>query len=382
VLGVRNYQPNALVRLLPDGVGRPVASEAARGKGEFHSNEIRDDAWPSVGSAIGVANRSGRRRVDTASQAGPELGLLLYLFACELEWEKSADTAAGWELLGAVRSSDEGTRAHALSLLERFEGVENEYLKNSAAHQGRRRNSAPEVGMRVPYGLEIIESCMGCKASREGFFCRFSSEVTRAVDLLSHHTVMPAGAVLFVEGQTPRGVFVLCSGKVKLSTTSKEGKVLILKQAEAGEVLGLSAAISNTRFEMTAETASPCQLNFIGRADLMALLQNHSEVGLHSASWLSHEFQSAYRDIHDLVLARSSSGKLARLLLSCIPPAVTESEEHHLHPMTHEEMAQRIGSSRETVTRLLSELKKKRLIRLEGATLIIRDRNGLEALAV
>ena len=185
------------------------------------------------------------------------------------------------------------------------------------------------------------------------------------------------------EGQTPRGVFVLCSGKVKLSTTSKEGKILILKQAEAGEVLGLSAAISGTNYEMTAETASPCQLNFIGRQDLMTLLQNESEVEVHSALWLSREFQGAYRDIHDLVLARSSSGKLARLLLSCAPPGVQESQELRLNSaMTHEEMAQRIGSSRETVTRLLSDLKKKRLIRLEGATLVIRDRTGLEALAV
>jgi CRP/FNR family transcriptional regulator, cyclic AMP receptor protein len=170
---------------------------------------------------------------------------------------------------------------------------------------------------------------------------------------------------------------------VKLSTTSKEGKVLILKQAEAGEVLGLSAAISGTSYEMTAETASPCQLNFIGRTDFMNLLQNESEVGMHAAEWLSREFQSAYRDIHDLVLARSSSGKLARLLLSCTLAPRPDSQEQHLRsPMTHEEMAQRIGSSRETVTRLLSDLKKKRLIRLEGATLIIRDRIGLEALAV
>lgn len=237
--------------------------------------------------------------------------------------------------------------------------------------------------MRAAYGLEIIESCMGCKARREKFFCSFSASVTRSTDVVSHHTVMPAGAVLFVEGQTPRGIFILCSGKVKLSTTSKEGKVLILKQAEAGEVLGLSAAISATNYEMTAETASPCQLNFIGRNDLMNLLQNQSEVGVHAALWLSHEFQGAYRDIHDLVLARSSSGKLARLLLSCAQPSGNDLQEQQLRSaMTHEEMAQRIGSSRETVTRLLSELKKKRLIRLEGTNLIIRDRVGLEALAV
>ena len=109
--------------------------------------------------------------------------------------------------------------------------------------------------MRTPYGLEIVESCMGCKVSREGFFCRLSQPVLRSLDTVSHHTVMPAGALLFVEGQTPRGIFVLCSGKVKLSTTSKDGKVLILKQAEAGEVLGLSAVISGTNYEMAAEAA-------------------------------------------------------------------------------------------------------------------------------
>ena len=237
--------------------------------------------------------------------------------------------------------------------------------------------------MRTPYGLEIIESCMGCKASREAFFCRLSSAVLRAMDVVSHHTVMPAGAVLFVEGQTPRGIFILCSGNVKLSTTSREGKVLILKQSGAGEVLGLSAVISGTNYEMTAETDLPCQLNFIGRQDFMTLMQRESEVGMHAATWLSREFQGAYRDIHDLVLARSSSGKLARLLLSCAPREQHHAQELRLaSAMTHEEMAQRIGSSRETVTRLLSDLKKKRLIRLEGAKLVIRDRSGLEALAV
>jgi CRP/FNR family transcriptional regulator len=309
---------------------------------------------------------------------------LLYLFACQVEWERRADPSAAWEVISAARSPHAETRAHARSLLEHSQQMAPQSPEDIPTDWEDRGSSTTEAGMRTPNGPEIIESCMGCKASREGFFCRFSTAVVRSVDEISHHTVMPAGALLFVEGQTPRGVFVLCSGKVKLYTTSKEGKVLILKQAEAGEVLGLSAAISGTNYEMTAETAVPCQLNFIGRHDFMSLLQNQSEVGVHSALSLSREFQGAYRDIHDLVLARSSSGKLARLLLSsCAPPGILESEELHLRSaMTHEEMAQRIGSSRETVTRLLSDLKKKRLIRLEGANLVIRSRSGLEALAV
>ena len=145
----------------------------------------------------------------------------------------------------------------------------------------------------------------------------------------------------------------------------------------------MSAAISGQTYEMTAETATPCQLDFVERKKLMELLETHSEVGLHAAQCLSRDFQSAYRDIHDLVLARSSAGKLARLLLSCSPEPLPDTEEVRLRSaMTHEEMAQRIGSSRETVTRLLSDLKKKELIRLDGTTLVIRDRMALEALAV
>jgi CRP/FNR family transcriptional regulator len=300
-----------------------------------------------------------------------------------MEWERSGDPSAAWEVISGTRSSRLDMRAHAHALLERSQQMESRPQGQLRTEQESRHNSPTEAGMRTPYGLEIIESCMGCKASREAFFCRLSSAVLRAMDVVSHHTVMPAGAVLFVEGQTPRGIFILCSGNVKLSTTSKEGKVLILKQSGAGEVLGLSAVISGTNYEMTAETDLPCQLNFIGRQDFMTLMQRYSEVGMHAATWLSREFQGAYRDIHDLVLARSSSGKLARLLLSCAPREQQHAQELRLpSAMTHEEMAQRIGSSRETVTRLLSDLKKKRLIRLEGAKLVIRDRSGLEALAV
>jgi CRP/FNR family transcriptional regulator len=110
-------------------------------------------------------------------------------------------------------------------------------------------------------------------------------------------------------------------------------------------------------------------------------MQFHSEIGVHAARCLSRDFRSAHRDIHDLVLTRSSSGKLARLLLSQSMPEETESDVNVHSPMTHEEMAQRIGASRETVTRLLTHLRRKHLIGLEGPTLIIRDRPGLEALA-
>jgi len=383
VLVASNYQPSNLVRALPESVRVPeLPGEVSRSE-TWRARTIGcDEVWAPVPLEFGVAGPEPRREL-AFPVANPGLDQLLYLFACQVEWELDANPSAAWEVISAARGAHPGLRAHARSLLERPQQAPPQFPEDIPADLEEPASSTMEAGMRTPYGLEIIESCVGCKASREGFFCRFSPAVLRPVDEVSHHTIMPGGAVLFVEGQTARGIFVLCSGIVKMSTTSKDGKVLILKQARAGEVLGLSATISGTSYEMTAETATPSQLNFISRQNLMTLLQNESEMGAHAALSLSREFQGAYRDIHDLLLARSSSGKLARLLLSCAPTGLQGSRELHLRSvMTHEEMAQRIGSSRETVTRLLSDLKKRRLIRLDGATLVIRNRTGLEALAV
>lgn len=237
--------------------------------------------------------------------------------------------------------------------------------------------------MKVPYGLNLIDNCCDCSHSRPGFFCSFSDPVRQFLNQCSHKSTLPAGAVLFVEGQNPRGMFILCAGRVNLSTTSRDGKILILKTAEAGEALGLSAAISGLGYETTAETSTPCQVNFVDRRYLLEMLESSSEVGLHTSQCLSRAFHSAYHDIRDLVLTRSSAGKLAKLLLAqTVNPDMGASEVRIHSFMTHEEMAQRIGASRETVTRLLSDLRRRRLIHFDGPTLVIHDRNALEALAV
>jgi CRP/FNR family transcriptional regulator, cyclic AMP receptor protein len=319
----------------------------------------------------------------------------LYLFSCSVSWHKERDASAGWELIQFLRSRDKGSRAVAAALLARTEHARllvrdlrrvrirvTKPATRTVEHPAERTASKAEE-MNTPYGLEIVESCLTCKLRKDHWFCGLSSDLLKLLNAASHLSTYPGGAVLFVEGQTPRGVFVLCSGKAKLSTTSRDGKVLILKIAEAGEVLGLSAVVAGEPFELTAETAGPCQINFVEREALLRLIEKNGEFGMHASQALSREFQSAYRDIHDLVLARSSAGKLARLLLSWTPirEQFEPPEIRVRASLTHEEMAQMIGSSRETVTRLLSDLKKKELIRLDGSTLVIRNRTALEALA-
>ncbi len=224
----------------------------------------------------------------------------VYLFACHVEWERREDASAGWELIAAAQSHNSDTRAHARALLAASHHLGGfGSSKTVRASSARKRSLTAEDEMKTPYGLDIVDNCTECNHSQPGHFCGFSDSVLSSLDKASHKSTLPAGAILFVEGQEPRGMFIICSGRVNLSTTSREGKILILKTAEAGEALGLSATISSMGYETTAEAATPCQLCFIDTKHLLQLMDKHSELAVHAAHCLSRDYQSAYRDIHD-----------------------------------------------------------------------------------
>jgi len=213
-------------------------------------------------------------------------------------------------------------------------------------------------------------------------FCSLSSSALESLGRVRCAIGYPKGAILFVEGQAPRGVFVLCKGRVKLSIGASDGKTLILRMAEAGEALGLGAAVSGNPCEATAETQEPCQVNFIKREDLARLMRMHSELALRAAEHLSETYNAAYREIRALMLSRGAAERFAKLLLEwSVKAGGTRHPGQLTLPLTHEEIAQMIGTSRETVTRLFGDFKKKQIIQQNGrATLVIRNRHVLETL--
>jgi CRP/FNR family transcriptional regulator len=234
-----------------------------------------------------------------------------------------------------------------------------------------------------PYGLDIIESCLTCKMRTDQIFCDLPDAALQFFEQIKYATAYPKGAILFVEGQAPRGIFVLCKGRVKLSICSTDGKTLILKIAEAGEVLGLSASVSGKPYELTAETIDPCQVNFVKRDDFLRFLKEHSDACLRVAEQLSEKYNTACREIRSLGLSHSAAEKLAKLLLEW---TVKNGEGAKQEPriklaLTHEEIAQMIGTSRETVTRLFAEMKKRQIVQAKGSTLVIRNKSALKALA-
>ncbi len=214
-------------------------------------------------------------------------------------------------------------------------------------------------------------------------FHSVSPRLIEELQALEFTTSYPTGSVLFVEGQSPRGIFLVLRGRVTLSVTSSDGRTLIARVAEAGEALGTSASVSNREYEATAETLEASEISFVKRTDVLRLMQSHKELVLWLAERLSHEYNLTCREIRNLMLADSARGKLARLLTDNLDKSASPGQPCRMRlGFTHEQIAQMMGLSRETVTRTFTAFKKQHLIEQCGATLIVRDRKALESMVL
>ena len=233
--------------------------------------------------------------------------------------------------------------------------------------------------MKAQRHIEMHEKCSNCRLRSEDHFCSLSETAHLAFEAIKITHLYPRGATLFMEGQQPQGVYVLCSGRVKLSACSADGKALIFRVAEAGEVLGLSACTAGSPHEATAEVLENCQVNFVPRQDFLRFLIAFNEAALKALRQLSRNYHKVHAQVRSLGLSASASAKLANLLLDwCEADASSNGKANIQVPYTHEEIAEMIGTSRETVTRIFADLRGRGLIVNRGSTLCIPDVARLE----
>ena len=193
----------------------------------------------------------------------------------------------------------------------------------------------------------------------------------------------PRTTVLFVEGHAARGVYVLCTGSAKVSICSADGKKLIMRIARPGDVLGLYAGLTGRPFEATAEMLEPGRVSFVSRQDLLELIGKQDAFGLGLVQLFSEQFSEFVDHTRMLLLSESATEKLARLILKWSRDfgELTTGGIRLQILLTQEEIAQIIGASRETVTRLFSVLKREQIIGIHGGAMLIRNRAALASLA-
>jgi CRP/FNR family transcriptional regulator len=281
--------------------------------------------------------------------------------------DDSSSTGEAWDSIQRLRSADPNERnqvtlalppqssSRANSML-RFADVR---LPQARLPQARLPNARlPQSPYEsAPYGPWKGDT--GAGANLTATLLRFASTPMQ----------YPFRSVVFMEGQDSVGIWLLCSGRVRLSRSSAAGKNVTLRMAHAGEPLGLSAVIAHDSLRMAAQTAEPCTLAFIDRAHLFRIMRN-TEMACLVTEALSREVQATYSSTGDLLLARSARARIARVLLS------VDSEDLH----SHLQVSELAGCSRETVTRLLGAMQRDGLIAYEHGQMRLLDEAGIQAI--
>lgn len=208
------------------------------------------------------------------------------------------------------------------------------------------------------------------------------SEV-RGLDRLKISKSYPRGSVLFSEGQPARGLYVVCEGRAKVSIGSSNGHTLVLRIAGGGELLGINAAVTGHPYQATAETLERCRIDFIPRDDFLRLLDQDKKATLGIVLALSHTLNKVFDHAKLLFLSQTAREKLARLFVKWCEESGQRTPQgiRIVAAFTHEEIAQMIGASRETVTRLISDFKRKHIIGLLDGAIYVRNRKALESVA-
>jgi CRP/FNR family cyclic AMP-dependent transcriptional regulator len=219
-------------------------------------------------------------------------------------------------------------------------------------------------------------------ARTRDFSGQLSPEERIEFESLRTSSYYPPATTLFAEQQVPINVFFLLTGQVKISLNSSAGRRVILGVAGPGETLGLASVFSGSRYDITAETVSQCTIASIASAAFVGFLRQHPSAYVNVARELCLECSQARDQVRRLGLAVTASAKLAQFLLDqCAVASQTESGARLFCALTHTEIGECIGVSRETVSRLFCDFRSRELLESRGSTLIISNRRALETYA-
>jgi CRP/FNR family transcriptional regulator len=198
---------------------------------------------------------------------------------------------------------------------------------------------------------------------------------------------LPANTILINEGFSADRVFVISSGSVKLMASSADGRLLILRVATPGEVIGLGALSVGAHYRITAITLGPCIIRSIPRLDFLRLMRDSVEISLGISAAITRDYNAAVLSARRLGLSSSAAGKLASALLDWArmdhlddSPAHTNLPISFPMPLTHEELGSLAGISRETVSRLLTKFRREGLIDQTDQQMVLHHPNQLESL--
>ena len=211
-------------------------------------------------------------------------------------------------------------------------------------------------------------------------FSSLPDRVVQNLDSILTPSSRSTGEILYSQNEEPSGLHILFDGRVKLTAVVATGKTALLRISSEGDLLGLNAVLAQRPYLATARVLNDCQLGFIGREDLVSLMNQHSELALGMVERLAVDCAEALTEMLFLRVTTSTLERVAMLLLRLSEAKDLRRQEVPVL-YTHAEIAQMVGASRETVTRLLTKLERKGEISVSRSKLKILDQQALKKIA-
>jgi CRP/FNR family cyclic AMP-dependent transcriptional regulator len=236
--------------------------------------------------------------------------------------------------------------------------------------------SLPPVTRAMPH------SCSTCPIERS--FCPLPEDLRSVFEGLKTHAALAKGEAAFHEADPCHSVYIVCTGSLKLVTASSEGRVLLLRFAGPGSLLGAAEAVlGHAPYECSAIAAEPSTLAVIPSETFMRFVATYPESGTRLNIALSEQYKASQRETKFLAFGETSTARLARLLLewSSERGEVREGSVCIPSHVTHSELAQAIGSTRETVTRILGRLHHRGILERTPDEFVIHSSDELTRLA-
>jgi CRP/FNR family transcriptional regulator len=191
-----------------------------------------------------------------------------------------------------------------------------------------------------------------------------------------HH--YSAGQTIFYEGNPCQGIYILCSGSVKLTQSSQTGQQQIIGIVSPGDLIEKGALFHAGAHSSTAEAMARVEVSFFDRQEFLDLLKLHPHLSIRLITVLSQEAEKGWERSRSL-LFKSAMERLIDILLEL---ARRHGEKKKGATMIglelkREELAEMVGVTLETAIRMVALLKKEKLIRVEGRKILILNEEQL-----
>ncbi len=216
--------------------------------------------------------------------------------------------------------------------------------------------------------------------TNNALFSFLSDQQLMEVDRLIVERIYKKGRIIFIEGEQGEAVYLLSSGRVKISTQADDGREQILHFIHPGEIFGEVVLYDGGAYPATSEAVEDSKVGMIRNIDMEKLTLSNPGIALAMLKILSKRLRNAQRQINELALLDTSRRMVSMLLYLAAEQGISSEEGIIIDiSLTNQDIANMIGTSRETANRILSDLRKHRSILLKNKQIIISDINRLKS---